>query len=1000
MKKRSNYTPLLAFLFAGLLLIVSYYFLENSQSKNGDSTRITGDAWLESDTLLPFSPVEFDSLTTPTLTAKGQKEKAVALSSLKITTTIQNRIGVTRYEMSFYNGEDRNLEAELNFPLGQGQTITYFAMDINGKMRPGVVVEKEKARVAFETTIRRNIDPGLIEMTKGNNFKARVFPVPPKGYKRIIIEYTEELPSDTKHAYYYLPLRFKDKLKKFDLTVSVFEEEVSPEIISSNSKNLRFKSVERHFVAKFSQRDYLANEPVTMITRVDEKQRNAVFSKEKEDYYFHTSLNIPHRFRKKDKPEKITVFWDASGSRIESVREKEIELLSNYISFLQNVNVEFIPFANSTLERSNFNIKKGKTENLELFLKSIVYDGGSNIKDLPFDECRGEEILLFSDGLSNLNSDLKIHSKKRIYTISSASSADPSFLNSMAENSDAVSIDLTRTSVDDALNNLKMDQLHFMGFENNKQLKEFFPKKGIPPHGILGVSGKLSGSVKELTALYGYGNTIVKKEKIILKEEKEIGSRLKKMWAIKKLAFLDQEYKENKKQITELGINNRLVTRNTSMLVLDRIEDYVEHEIIPPADLQKDYFKQLSKKQKLEKLEKATHFKNVLADFKEQKAWWIKKFTLKKKRPSPDDGENDNYSFNQLTPLSDESNQDILYNISSSEFSATTNGTASSTQGNTYQWSQDGATSSESDARRGSIHVKGWDPKSPYMNKVKAATKEKAYTVYLEEKTSYGDQPSFYLDVADYFIENGQKKIGLRILSNIAELELENHSLLRILAHRLLQLGEDEVAIQLFKELIELRPEEPQSYRDLGLAYAEIGEDEKAIRMLYKLVTEDFDSRFRGIEVIAINEINNIIAKSEKKIDTKFIDKRFLERMPVDIRVVLNWDADNTDVDLWVTDPRGEKCFYSNKYTTLGGRISNDFTQGYGPEEFMIRKAIPGKYKIQAHYYGSSSQSIQGKATLTVQFFKQYGSSKEEKQEIIRRLDVQKAVIDLGEFVF
>jgi hypothetical protein len=66
----------------------------------------------------------------------------------------------------------------------------------------------------------------------------------------------------------------------------------------------------------------------------------------------------------------------------------------------------------------------------------------------------------------------------------------------------------------------------------------------------------------------------------------------------------------------------------------------------------------------------------------------------------------------------------------------------------------------------------------------------------------------------------------------------------------------------------------------------------------------------------------------------------------------------------------------------------------------MIRKAIPGKYKIQAHYYGSSSQSIQGKATLTVQFFKQFGTNQVKKEEIIRRLNVTNDVIDLGTFKF
>ena len=52
--------------------------------------------------------------------------------------------------------------------------------------------------------------------------------------------------------------------------------------------------------------------------------------------------------------------------------------------------------------------------------------------------------------------------------------------------------------------------------------------------------------------------------------------------------------------------------------------------------------------------------------------------------------------------------------------------------------------------------------------------------------------------------------------------------------------------------------------------------------------------------------------------------------------------------------PSGEKCFYSYNRTWLGGRLSRDITQGYGPEEYLIKKAVSGTYQIKAHYYGDS----------------------------------------------
>ena len=173
-----------------------------------------------------------------------------------------------------------------------------------------------------------------------------------------------------------------------------------------------------------------------------------------------------------------------------------------------------------------------------------------------------------------------------------------------------------------------------------------------------------------------------------------------------------------------------------------------------------------------------------------------------------------------------------------------------------------------------------------------------------------------------------------------------------------------------------------------------------AVNCLWKLVKQPFDGRFWGIHLIALNEINHLLVKYPKQIDAQQIPSEFRVKLPLDIRVVLNWDADDTDVDLWVTEPNGEKCMYSYKNTTNGGRISNDFTQGYGPEEYVIRKAPRGTYTIQAHYFGNHRPTLSGKAILTVQFFQYYGTPFEVRRVVTRRLGKVDEEIDLATFEF
>jgi uncharacterized protein YfaP (DUF2135 family) len=71
-----------------------------------------------------------------------------------------------------------------------------------------------------------------------------------------------------------------------------------------------------------------------------------------------------------------------------------------------------------------------------------------------------------------------------------------------------------------------------------------------------------------------------------------------------------------------------------------------------------------------------------------------------------------------------------------------------------------------------------------------------------------------------------------------------------------------------------------------------------------------------------------------------------------DIKIVLTWDTP-TDVDLWVIDPNGEKCYYAARSTKSGGNLDTDVTTGYGPETFTQALAQPGTYAVQVQYYGA-----------------------------------------------
>lgn len=82
--------------------------------------------------------------------------------------------------------------------------------------------------------------------------------------------------------------------------------------------------------------------------------------------------------------------------------------------------------------------------------------------------------------------------------------------------------------------------------------------------------------------------------------------------------------------------------------------------------------------------------------------------------------------------------------------------------------------------------------------------------------------------------------------------------------------------------------------------------------------------------------------------------------------MTISWNTDATDVDLWVLEPDGTKCFYSHNRTKSGGELSQDQTQGYGPERYRVGTATKGTYKVMVHYFRANQNLLAGETHVNV----------------------------------
>ncbi|HET7502349.1 MAG TPA: VIT domain-containing protein [Kofleriaceae bacterium] len=130
---------------------------------------------------------------------------------------VEGPLAFTEIHLYFHNPEPRVREGTFSITLPTGAAVSRFAMENNGQFMEAEVVEKQLARRAYEDFLHRRQDPALLEKAEGNQFTARVFPIPARGDKHLVISFSQEVAPGR----YTLPLRGLAKAERVDVRVQV-----------------------------------------------------------------------------------------------------------------------------------------------------------------------------------------------------------------------------------------------------------------------------------------------------------------------------------------------------------------------------------------------------------------------------------------------------------------------------------------------------------------------------------------------------------------------------------------------------------------------------------------------------------------------------------------------------------------------------------------------------------------------------------------------------------
>ena len=965
----------------------------------------------------------------PEVKVRGQyNANPMQLQELSMDILVMGQTAVTTMEMTFYNPNDRVMEGEFEFPLSNGQEVSRFALDIDGKLREGVVVDKALGRQAFEDIARRNVDPGLLEKTEGNNFRARVYPMPAQGVRRILIAFEQELSQKDGRDFYFLPIASGVKLKHFKLRTEVVSRMVKADI--ENTLQLNFGQSRNSYISEVKKDNYTLDKNIGLTFPKIDKPQLLTATKGTDSYLYGNIALEKQSLKKKEKPKSIGILWDCSSSSQKRDFAKEFALLDAYFKEIKKVKVALTTFHIRSTPAIPFKVENGNWQELRQYLEKLIYDGATDPQAMLFPQ-ESDEYFLFSDGIFNFrdkNFDFtrligQLHAPVNV--VSSQPVANMDKLQYLSGATGGSFINLNTQEVSEAVKALQYQAFQVLDYKVKKgNVVNLYPQKGALVGENFTFSGYLNSEDATLVVSLGYPNKVIVEKELTFSKNTAASDEefalLRRVWAEKKIAQLRREGAESK-AIDVVGRRYGIVTEGNSLIVLETVEDYVRYQITPPKELEQEYNK-LSSEINSEKMEEQKEaLERVISQSKEQTSWWQTSYPIKKKNTK----KNKEYETPPPPPammvhaeeIAEYNNAaEVLKDVSHDDAKMADMGTAGYDiiADNSAQQMEMELAAEPVDRTLGyepvdrtlgyeppqaRIVLNAYDPDTPYLKVMEYADPAKAIETYHKLKKEYGQTPSFYVDVADYFFKKGDLAQAVLVVSNLAELNLEDAQLLRTLGYKLSSYKAYKEAIEVFRKVVAIREEEPQSYRDLGLALAEDKQYQEAVETLYKVVKNAWDERFGDVQLVTMNDINSLVAR-HKGIKTNFMDKRLLKSEPVDIRVVLSWDTDNCDMDLWVTDPTDEKCFFDNKLTYLGGKISKDVTQGYGPEEFMIKKAPKGTYKIETDYFGTLSQKQLMPVTLRITFYTHFGTDKEQKQETTVRLTNEEDVIEVGSFKF
>ncbi|MEX1225099.1 MAG: VIT domain-containing protein [Pirellulales bacterium] len=128
------------------------------------------------------------------------------VKELSVGANIEGQIAKVNVSQTFVNTGSRQLEACFMFPLPYDGAIDQMTLMVNGKEYPAKLLPKEQAREIYESIVRKNQDPALLEWIGTGMFQTSVFPIPAGESRQVTLRYSQLLRKSDRLTEFLFPL--------------------------------------------------------------------------------------------------------------------------------------------------------------------------------------------------------------------------------------------------------------------------------------------------------------------------------------------------------------------------------------------------------------------------------------------------------------------------------------------------------------------------------------------------------------------------------------------------------------------------------------------------------------------------------------------------------------------------------------------------------------------------------------------------------------------------